>query len=60
MAYYIYAIMFFLQAIGRQDDIMYLGHGAPFPGPHWYKTRAGFRSAWLFARLRADIKFNRL
>jgi hypothetical protein len=60
MKYHFHTIRFFLQEIGRQDDLQYIGHGAPFTGPHWYKTRAGFRSAWLFARLRADMKFNRL
>lgn len=60
MKYRIHTIRFFLLEIGRQDTLLYGHPGAPFAGPHWYKTRAGFRSAWLFARLMADIKFNRL
>lgn len=59
MKYHLYTICFFLLEIGRQDDLLYAGHGAPCK-KHWFKTRAGFRSAWLFARLRADIKLNRL
>ena len=59
MIYYLHLIRFFLLEIGRQVDLLYTGHGAPFAGPNWYKTRADFRSAWLFARLWADIKFDR-
>lgn len=54
MKYYLTVIRFFLQEIGRQDALL-LGSE-----PHWYKTRTGFRSAWIYARLRADIKFDRL
>lgn len=50
---------FFFQELGSQMDILYTGYGAPFPGPHWWKTRAGFRTAFIIARLRCDIKFDR-
>jgi hypothetical protein len=60
MKYHIATMRFFLLEIGRQDTLLYTGYGAPFTGPHWYKTRAGFRSAWIYARLRADVKFDRL
>lgn len=55
-----YHICFFLSEIGRQNDLLFSGMGAPYPGPHLWKTRTGFRSAWLFARLRCDIRFGTL
>lgn len=50
-------IKFFLQEIGRQNDLLYVGIGAPYEKAHWYKTRKGFKFSWLLATLMCDIRF---
>lgn len=49
---------FFFQEIGRQCDLLFTGIGAPYEKPHWWKTRVGFKTAWLLATIRCDIRFN--
>jgi len=51
---------FFLQEFGRQDDYLFSGIGAPCEKAHWFKTRKWFKTSWLYATLRCDIRFNTL
>jgi len=44
---------------GRQIDMLYTCNGAPFARPHLWKTRAGFKTAFIFAKLSADIEFSK-
>ena len=41
----------FLSLLGTQNDYLYIGDGAPFPGPHLWKTRMGFRLSWELSRI---------
>jgi len=60
MKYYLTILSEFLKEIGRQNDLMFSGNVAPFEKPHWIKTRKGFRTAFIYAKVTADIKFLRL
>lgn len=60
MKYLLTMLLEFFKEIGRQNDYMYVGNGAPFSKPHWYKTRAGFSTAFMYAKLIADIRFSKL
>lgn len=43
--------------LGSQNDYLYPFkgqinlEGCPYPRPHWWKTRVGFRTAWGMAKL---------
>lgn len=59
MKYYLTILTEFLKEIGSQNDYMYVGNGAQFQKPHWYKARSGFSTAFMYAKLIADIKFSK-
>lgn len=59
MKHIFFFILFFFLEIGRQNDYMYIGNGAPFAGPHWWKTRVGVGTAYIYARLSCRIKFSK-
>ncbi len=59
MKYYLTILSEFLKEIGRQNDLMFSGNVAPFEKPHWIKTRKGFTTAFIFAKLVADIEFSK-
>jgi len=48
--------VFFFEEIGRQNDLLYTGIGAPYEKVHWCKTRNGFKFSWMLAGLRCDIR----
>lgn len=60
MKYYLTILTEFLKEIGRQNDLMFSGNAAPFEKPHWIKTRKGFRTAFIYAKVTADIEFSKL
>lgn len=53
MLYALHFLRFFLLEIGRHNDIVH-------DRPNGWKTRVGFRFAWVFAKVRADLKFDRI
>lgn len=59
MKYNATRILQFLKYIGRQDYVLFTGINAPCK-KHWLLTRIGIRTAWVYATLVADIRFNRL
>ena len=59
MKYYLKIAANFCREYGRQIDMLYTGIGAPFTGPHFWKTRCGIKSAFIFAKLMADIEFSK-
>lgn len=53
MLYALHFLRFFLLEIGRHNDIVH-------DRPNGWKTLVGFRLAWVLAKVRADLKFNRI
>lgn len=51
----------FFKYLGMQNDYLYPFEGqinvdvCPFKKSHWYKTRVGFNTAWLLAKLVSGI-----
>lgn len=52
-----YKIRVFIGEVWRQNELLYVGVGAPYQAKHWHKTRTGFRQAWVIACVMANIKF---